>query len=176
MPCRPAGQIYLLLVLLLKWVLVGRMTAEKCRRTDLLWRFNNHLWKLLQVGGLGAGGSSLRRAVLCSGISAPAPLRALPCLPASQPLTAPPHPLDRPFISTQDLPMYRTSSDPWTGTEAFNSYMRALGAKVGKQVRTGAGRGARLRAGSAAFAGGGLRLLLRCPPTLPCPRPAVLAG
>ena len=44
--------MYLLLVLLLKWVLVGRMTAEKCRRTDLLWRFNNHLWKLLQVGGL----------------------------------------------------------------------------------------------------------------------------
>ncbi len=31
--------------------------------------------------------------------------------------------------------MYRTSSDPWTGTAAFNTYLRLQGAKVGKQVR-----------------------------------------
>lgn len=31
--------------------------------------------------------------------------------------------------------MYRTASDPWTGTAAFNTYLRLQGAKVGKQVR-----------------------------------------
>lgn len=79
-----AGQVYLVVVLLLKWVLVGRMTSEKCRRTDLLWRFNSHLWKMLM-----------------------------------------------------DLPMYRTASDPWTGTAAFNTYLRLQGAKVGKQAWLG---------------------------------------
>lgn len=144
----PAGQVYLVLVLVLKWVLVGRMTAEKCRRTDLLWRFNNHLWKQLMVregaverarGQLWAAALGSRRQMVSTAPVAAHVSGPLPATPAAH------NPIYSP-LPLQDLPMYRTSSDPWTGTAAFNTYLRLQGAKVGKQVRPTRSRPARLPA------------------------------
>lgn len=137
-----------MLVLVLKWVLVGRMTAEKCRRTDLLWRFNNHLWKQLMVregaverarGQLWAAALGSRRQMVSTAPVAAHVSGPLPATPAAH------NPIYSP-LPLQDLPMYRTSSDPWTGTAAFNTYLRLQGAKVGKQVRPTRSRPARLPA------------------------------
>ena len=136
-----------MLVLVLKWVLVGRMTSEKCRRTDLLWRFNSHLWKMLMVRSRSKCAQMFcqSHAVLPAeaGAHSAVPAAAAPGRPVRHLLRPPcaPHPLPLTFHPTQppphaqDLPMYRTSSDPWTGTAAFNTYLRLQGAKVGKQVR-----------------------------------------
>ena len=45
-PASTPGLLYVWVVLVAaKWVLVGRATPDKCRRTDLWWELRGHLWK-----------------------------------------------------------------------------------------------------------------------------------
>lgn len=124
-----------------KWVVVGKVTPKKAMSNSLWWRFRIHMWKLLQVRGVGGPGLALgARAAGCLpagpachlGRSRAATPPGSPALPLTHTL-----PMLPPMLAAQDLPIYRTGSDPWTGTELFNAFMRCLGARVGRQCWLG---------------------------------------